>query len=213
VRQRTAPAVAPPVCSRASGFGPDEWITLSGKPGNDLEKQSQQGNATQELTADDPTVELEMLEQTLSIDGARELRFDPHGLTPAPLPRAWIIEGNPVARDKPLIDSGGRLPRAIMWDCTAGRFDWSYEDDEVAHVLEGLAIIEDAAGVRQMLHTGDTFLFRAGSRYQWTVPNYVRKIAFSYSPVSPQMRFIKGIIERLAAPFRRKPAWTTARNG
>jgi uncharacterized protein len=178
-----------------------------------LGKVPQKGDATDELAADDPTVELEVLEQTISIDGARELRFDPHGLTPALIPRAWMIEGNPVARDRRLIESSGRLPRTIMWDCTAGRFDWVYEDEEVAHVLEGLAIIEDSTGVRHMLHTGDTFLFPAGSRYQWTVPNYVRKIAFSYSPLSPQMRLFKRIVERLTAPFRRKPAWTNARNG
>jgi uncharacterized protein len=179
-----------------------------------LGKVPQKGDATDELAADDPTVELEMLEQTISIDGPRELRFDPHGLTPAPIPRAWIIEGNPVARDRRLVDSGGRLPRTLMWDCTAGRFDWFYKDDEVAHVLEGLAIIEDAAGVRQMLHTGDTFLFPAGSRYQWTVPNYVRKITFTYSPLSREMPLINGIFARLAAPFRRKRAGAAvARDG
>jgi len=171
-----------------------------------LGKVPQQGDAADELAADDPTVELEVLEQTISIDGARELRFDPHDLTPAPIPRAWIVEGNPAARDRRLVDNGGRLPRTTMWDCTAGRFDWVYEFDEVAHVLEGLVIIEDTAGVRRMLHSGDTFLFPAGSRYQWTVPNYVRKIAFSYSPLSRERRLINGIVECLTAPFRRKPA-------
>jgi uncharacterized cupin superfamily protein len=171
-----------------------------------LGKVPQKGDAADELAAEDPTVELEMLEQTISIDGARELRFDPHGLTPAPIPRAWIVEGNPVARDRHLVDSGGRLPRTIMWDCTAGQFDWFYKEEEVAHVLEGLVIIENTAGARQILHTGDTFLFSAGSRYQWTVPNYVRKIAFSYSPPSREKRLINGIVECLTAPFRRRPA-------
>jgi uncharacterized protein len=212
VRQRTAPAVAPPVCSRASGFGPDEWITLSGSPGNDLEIQSQQGNATHDLTADDPTVELDILEQTISIEGARELRLDALGLVAAPIPRSWIRDGEPVARTRRLAGSD-ELPRTDMWDCTAGRFDWVYEAEEVAHVLEGSVIIEDAAGARQMLRAGDTFVFAAGCRYEWTVPNYIRKIAFSYSPLSRQMRLINGIVECLAAPFRRKPAWKAARNG
>lgn len=176
-------------------------------------KVSQQGDATHEPTADDPTVELDMLEQTISIEGARELRLDALGLVAAPIPRAWIRDGNPVARDKRLAGSSDRLPSTIMWDCTAGRFDWFYEAEEVAHVLEGSVIIEDAAGVRQRLQTGDTFLFPAGSRYQWTVPNYVRKIAFSYSPLSRQMRLINGIFECLTAPFRRKPVWATARDG
>jgi uncharacterized protein len=178
-----------------------------------LGKVPQQGDATHDLMADDPTVELETLEQTISIDGARELRFDAHGLTPAPIRRAWIIEGNPVARDRLLVGRTGQLPSTIMWDCTAGRFDWLYQDEEVAHVLEGFVIIEDATGAQQMLHAGDTFLFPAGSRYQWTVPNYVRKIAFSYSPQSRHMRLINAVFECLTAPFRRKPARAPARNG
>ena len=177
-----------------------------------MEKQSQQGNATDDPTADDPTVELDILEQTISIEGARELRLDALGLVAAPIPRSWIRDGEPVARNKRLTGGDG-LPSTVMWDCTAGRFDWIYEAEEVTHVLEGSVIVEDAAGVRKMLRAGDTYLFAAGTRYEWTVPNYIRKIAFSYSPLSPQMRLINGIVECLTAPFRRKPAWTTARNG
>jgi uncharacterized protein len=177
-----------------------------------LGKVPQQGDAIDELTADDPTVELEMLEQTISIEGARELRLDALGLVAAPIPRSWIRDGNPVARDKRLA-GGNRLPSTIMWDCTAGRFDWFYEAEEVAHVLEGSVLIEDAGGVRQMLRPGDTFLFAAGSWYEWTVPNYIRKIAFSYSPPSRPMRLINEVFECLTAPFRRKPTRVTASNG
>jgi hypothetical protein len=178
-----------------------------------LEEKAQQGDDTHELTADDPTAELDILEQTISIEGARELRLDALGLVPAPISRAWIREGNPVARNKRLAGSAGALPSTIMWDCTAGRFDWLYEDDEVAHVLEGYALIEDSAGARHRLQAGDTFSFAAGSRYQWTVPNYVRKIAFSYAQPSRGMQILNGILEYLTAPFRRKPAWAAARDG
>lgn len=176
-------------------------------------KVPQQGDASDELTADDPTVELEMLEQTISIDGPRELRHDAHGLVSAPIPRGWIREGSPVARDKRLAGSRDRLPATTMWDCTAGRFVWFYGHEEVAHVLEGCVLIEDAAGLRQILQPGDTHLFPAGSRYEWTVPNYIRVIAFSYAPQSRPMRIIHGIFAGLTALFRRKPAWATARNG
>ena len=178
-----------------------------------MEKKAQQGDDTNDLTSDDPTVELDILEQTISIEGARELRLDALGLAPAPISRAWIREGDPVARNKRLTGGNGTLPSTVMWDCTAGRFDWFYEDDEVAHVLEGSAVIEDSAGVRRRLQTGDTFLFPAGSRYQWNVSNYVRKIGFSYSPQSRGMRIISGIFDYLTAPLRRKPAWTAARDG
>jgi uncharacterized cupin superfamily protein len=177
-----------------------------------LGKRPQEGDATHELEADDPTAELEMLEQTISIEGARELRHDAHGLVSAPIPRSWVLEGNPVARDKRLTGGVDRLPSTLMWDCTAGRFNWFYQDEEVAHVLEGSVVIEDTAGVRQWLRTGDTFLFPAGSQYLWTVPNYIRKIAFSYSPPPREMRLINGVVERLTGPFRRKPPGAGSRD-
>ena len=176
-------------------------------------KSPQVGGAVRQLAADDPTVELDILEQTISIDGARALRNDAHGLVPAPIPRTWILEGNPVARKKQLAGSSDHLATTLMWDCTAGRFNWFYDDDEVIHVLEGSVLIEDAAGARRRLQAGDTFLFPAGSRYHWTVPSYVRKIAFLHQPLSWEMRIIRGILKRLTAPFRRKPAGAAAWGG
>jgi hypothetical protein len=173
-------------------------------------KASQGGGAARQVTADDPTVELDVLEQTISIEEARELRHDAYGLIASPIPRAWILEGNPVARKKRLTRSSDNLAATMMWDCTAGRFSWSYDEDEVIHVLEGAVIVEDAAGVRQRLQAGDTFLFPAGSRYLWTVPHYIRKIAFVYPPLPWDMRIIRGIHKRVTAPFRRKPAGAAA---
>lgn len=169
-------------------------------------KSPQESGTARHGTEDDSTVELDILEQTISIEGARALRHDALGLEPARIPQSWILEGNPTARGRRLAGSSDRLATAFMWDCTSGRFNWSHDEDEVAHVLEGCAIVEDAAGVRRALQAGDTILFAAGSTYQWTVPGYVRKIAFLYPPLSPEMRIVRGILDRLTAPFRRKRA-------
>jgi uncharacterized protein len=173
-------------------------------------KSPQESGAARQVRADEPTVELDMLEQTISIEGARVLRHDAHGLVPAPLPRAWILEGNPVARFKRLVGSSDQLATTVMWDCTAGCFNWFYDEDEVIHVLEGAVIIEDAGGIRQRLQAGDTFLFPAGSRYHWTVPHYIRKIAFLHEPLSREMQIVRKILKRLTAPFRRKSAGAVA---
>ena len=170
----------------------------------------QESGAARQLTADDPTVEIDVLEQTISIEGARIVRDATYGLAASPIPRAWILEGNPVARKKQLARSSDRLAGTMMWDCTAGRFNWFYDEDEIIHVLEGSVLIEDAAGARRQLQAGDTFLFPAGSRYLWTVSHYIRKIAFLYPPLAPEMRIIRGALKRLTAPFRRKPAGAAA---
>lgn len=172
----------------------------------DVGKSPQEAGTARQPKGDDPTVEIDILEQTISIEGARMLRHDAHGLEPSPIPQAWILEGNPVARKKVLARSSDQLADTFMWDCTAGRFNWFYDRDEVIHVLEGSVIIEDAAGVRRRLQAGDTFLLPAGSRYEWTVTHYIRKIAFLHSPLPRGMRIIRGILRHLTAPFRRKPA-------
>ena len=173
----------------------------------------QESGAARQITDNDPTVELDVLEQTISMEGVRVVRDTTHGLDPAPIPRTWILDGNPVARKKRLAGSSDRLATTLMWDCTAGRFNWFYDEDEVIHVLEGSVLIEDPAGARQRLQAGDTFLFPAGSQYLWTVSNYIRKIAFLYPPLSPEMRIIRGALKRLTAPFRRKPAGAAAWGG
>jgi uncharacterized protein len=175
-------------------------------------KSPPEGGATRQEKAEDPATELDLLEQTISIEGARILRHDAHGLTAAPIARRWILEGDPVAREKRLTGSTDRLASTFMWDCTAGRFDWFYKADEVVHVLEGCALVEDAAGAHRRLQAGDTFLFPAGSRYQWTVPHYVRKIGFLHVPLSRELRIIRRVLERLKAPLRRKAAAGRAAN-
>jgi uncharacterized protein len=136
---------------------------------------------------------------------------NPYDLQPDPIPRDWILEGQPTARRKLLVGSSDNLASAHMWDCTGGRFNWYYQSDEVIYVVEGSVLVEDDTGVRRQLAAGDTFLFPAGSRFHWTVPRYIRKIAFLHSPLSRKMRLIKGLYNFLIWPFRRKQpaaAWT-----
>lgn len=173
-------------------------------------KSLEGGGAARHITSADPTVELDILEQTISIEGGRALRRDAYGLVAAPIPQAWILEGSPAARFRRLAGSSDQTATTVMWDCTAGRFNWFYDEDEVIHVLEGYVIIEDTAGVRQRLQAGDTFLFAAGTRYQWTVPNYIRKVAFLHEPLTRELRIVRGILKRLTSPFRRKPAGAAA---
>ena len=148
------------------------------------------------------------LEQTPS-PGIPATRDNPHGLQPDPIPREWILEGSPTARRKLLAGSSDDMASTHMWDCSAGRFNWYYNSDEVIHVLEGSVVVEDSAGVRRRLQPGDTFLFPAGSRFHWTVPQYIRKIAFLHAPLSRKMRLVKGIYGFLASPLKRKQPATT----
>ena len=161
------------------------------------------GPMTPAPPAEEATVELRILEQTLSSEGVRGTHDNPYGLQPDPIPQQWILDGNPAARRRRLVGSSDNLASTHMWDCTAGRFNWYYGCDEVIYVLEGCVVVEDATGVRRRLGAGDTFLFPAGTRFHWTVPHYIRKIAFLHAPLSRKVRLAKAVFNFFASPFKR----------
>ena len=58
-------------------------------------------------------------------------------LGPAPIFPAHVRTGAPVGRSLRLAESpDGRLV-TDLWDCTAGSFDWYFDSDEIAHILDG----------------------------------------------------------------------------
>ena len=103
-------------------------------------------------------------------------------LQPAPINADWIIDGAPIARNALLSLSDDKDAFTLMWDCTAGQFEWRYSIDETVYILEGSVIVEDEAGARHRLETGATAFFPAGSRAIWRVESYVRKVAFCRRP-------------------------------
>jgi len=140
----------------------------------------------------------------LSYDPGDPMDQNPYDLQPDPIPREWVLEGNPTARRRLLVGSSDDMASTHMWDCTEGRFNWHYVSDEVIYVVEGSVVVEDHAGVRRRLEPGDTFLFPAGTCFHWTVPQYIRKIAFLHAPLSHKVRLVKGLYNFLIAPFKRK---------
>jgi uncharacterized protein len=115
-----------------------------------------------------------------------------HGhLAPAPIRSAWILEGNPVARNKFLSKSADGTASTYIWDCTAGRFNWHYDIDETVYILEGSVVLRDAQGAERGLQAGDTVFFPAGSNAEWTVEGYVRKVAFLREPLPRKILFAK----------------------
>lgn len=126
-----------------------------------------------------------------------EGQANPHALAPVPILEGWILEGTPEARGKVLSCSTDEMAFTVMWDCTAGRFNWFYDIDETVCIMEGSVTVRDAAGHSTTLRPGDTFFFPAGTQFHWTVPRYVRKVAFVHIPMSRKMRSARRLYHSL----------------
>jgi len=118
-------------------------------------------------------------------------------LGPSPIDPEWILEGKPVARIKLMSGSSDGTTDTVIWDCTAGQFEWRYWCDESACVLEGSVVVKDEQGVAHTLTAGDTMFFPAGSRAHWTVDEYVRKYAILRHPLSPMATFVSRAQKKL----------------
>lgn len=125
-------------------------------------------------------------------------------LGPAPIRAAWILEGTPTARNKFLSQSADNTASTYMWDCTAGKFNWFYDIDETICLVEGSVIVRDHRGSTRKLVAGDTAFFPAGSSAEWTVEEYVRKIAFLRQPLPKSVRLAKVAYQTIKRAFSKR---------
>ena len=99
-------------------------------------------------------------------------------LKPSPIEPSWIIEGNPEARSRRLSASADRAATTVIWSCTEGKFNWYYDLDETAVILEGSILLESEDVPLTRYGVGDVIFFRQGAHAKWHVESYVKKIAF-----------------------------------
>ena len=127
----------------------------------------------------------------MSMESVIKLAVGQLALNPSPIHPEWVIEGNPIARNKVLSSSADGTASTLIWDCTAGRFNWFYDLDETIYVIEGGVVIRDAGGAARRLSAGDTIFFPAGVRAEWHVEDYIRKIAFCRVPLPRPIVFAR----------------------
>ena len=113
-------------------------------------------------------------------------------LLPAPIVAAWVRGGTPVARAAEVSRSADGNAFTVIWECTGGAFEWTYDFDETIHILEGSIVLRDGGNAPTRLGPGAVVFFPKGSKVHWEVEGYVKKIAF----------FRKVLPNPLSAPYR-----------
>ena len=137
----------------------------------------------------------------MTIEASIKPASEPCSFVPSPIRSEWILEGNPIARLELLSSSADGTASTYYWDCTAGRFNWYYTFDETLHILEGSVTLKEPSGRTRHVAAGDVVFFPAGTRAEWTVDKYIRKLAFCRSPLPGyfvRFRTIGRSLKRLA---------------
>src|SRR6059036_3193364 len=99
-------------------------------------------------------------------------------LEPTRVTPAWALNGIPEPRSKKLARSHDRTSHVMVWDCTAGHFNWHYNKDETLVVISGEAFITNEHGEECRIGPDDVVFFPAGTSSTWRVPRYIKKVAF-----------------------------------
>lgn len=124
---------------------------------------------------------------------AQKLPANDAPLPAQPIPPSWILSGQPQASAQFLTVSGDEGLVTGVWNCTAGRFRWHFDYDEVIHILEGGVHIE-YDGKTLDLGPGSVAFFPVGSVSTWTVSSHVRKLFIHRHPASLAKQLLKPVL-------------------
>ncbi len=134
---------------------------------------------------------------------------------------ADIEEGAPVAKVLTLTRSPDTRLASGLWECTAGKFKWTFWLDEILYVLDGEAIVREEGGAVHHLHPGEVAYFPFGLVARWEIPSFIRKLFVVREPAGTGRiaRAKKRLEIALRAPVRLglhrglprgiRHAWTT----
>jgi uncharacterized protein len=106
-----------------------------------------------------------------------------------PIPAEWIISGAPQARVQRLVKTRDLVGLVVVWDCTAGSFEWHYAQDETLLVVSGEAFLQLPNGQERRLGPGDVGFFPAGTICKWRVAEYIRKVAVLKESMWPPLGY------------------------
>jgi uncharacterized cupin superfamily protein len=129
----------------------------------------------------------------------------PGKLAPLPIEPSTIEEGTPEARCLTFAESEGKDLWSGLWECSAGKFRWVYDCDEIIEIREGECVVrEEGTGIVHRLRAGDAAYFPRGLVAHWEVPTFVRKFFVLRAPrqnrsVARMRRALQALRQRLAS--------------
>ncbi len=130
-------------------------------------------------------------------------------LVSAPIPKDWILEGDPQASRALLSRSTDGAAVTVVWETTKGKFRWHFDIDETVSIIDGEVFVTDEKNAERRLGPGDVAYFPAGTTSTWRVPERLRKIAFIRHGMAKPIGFLARAWDWAAswfAPSMKNPA-------
>lgn len=105
-------------------------------------------------------------------------RVDAANWEPYPMPKEILVEGDPVAKVHWARVSAQGEPGyyAGIWTAQPSVFDYTFEMNETAHILEGHVVVTQKDGPTLELRPGDVATFPKGAVTRWTVRAALKKV-------------------------------------
>jgi uncharacterized cupin superfamily protein len=116
-------------------------------------------------------------------------------LEDVPIPREWILSGDPESRVKRLGKNGEWT--AVLWECSAGRFSWTYPEDEAILIIDGEIFQMIDGATERRLGPGDVGIFPAGTVCKWRIDRYLKKVAILRQRQPGPVAFVLNLWTRL----------------
>ncbi|MHA1785628.1 MAG: cupin domain-containing protein [Candidatus Helarchaeota archaeon] len=63
-----------------------------------------------------------------------------------------------------------------VWDCDPSEFDWEYDTDEIAYIIEGEVDVTNEEGKVTTIKAGDLVTFPKGMKCTWNVKKKLHKV-------------------------------------
>jgi uncharacterized cupin superfamily protein len=103
------------------------------------------------------------------------------------LPFITVLEGDPIHSGRFDVGNFGMRTMIGVWECTPGKFEYTYPGDEICTLLQGKIELICEDGKVHNYAAGDTFYTGKGEVATWTVIETVKKIFSIHDPDSTEL--------------------------
>lgn len=92
------------------------------------------------------------------------------------LPFVNVLDGDPQHKGRHDLGNFESSLQVGVWECTPGKFEYTYPEDEICTLLEGKIRVTDADGKTHEFGAGDSFYTDKGETVTWEVVETIKKV-------------------------------------